>query len=269
MIVGISGGEYPTRGFLDAYDPETGARVWRFYTVPAPGEPGSETWPASSEVLARGGGGTWMTGSYDPELNLLYWGTGNPNPDYWGDGRKGDNLYTNSLVAIDADTGTLKWHYQFTPHDTHDWDSNHVPVLAEVTIGGAVAKWSWSRIATASSTCSIGAPGAARREAVHRHDVGARDRPRRPADRPERWQQGLPARSMGRDELQSAVVRSVAAAVLRHRARDLRDLRAAGAEDRPRPGVDGRRRARRSRKAHYGALRAIDAATGERRWEFR
>jgi alcohol dehydrogenase (cytochrome c) len=136
VIVGISGGEYPTRGFLDAYDPASGTRIWRFYTVPAPGEPGSETWPSSAEVLARGGGGTWMTGSYDPELNLLYWGTGNPNPDYWGDGRKGDNLYTNSIVALDARTGTIKWHYQFTPHDTHDWDSNHVPVLADLTIGG-------------------------------------------------------------------------------------------------------------------------------------
>lgn len=132
VIVGISGGEYPTKGFLDAYDPATGKRIWRFSTIPNPGERGSETWPASPDVLARGGGGTWMTGTYDPDLNLLYWGTGNPNPDYYGADRKGDNLYTNSIVAIDAATGTLKWHYQFTPHDLHDWDSNHVPVLADV-----------------------------------------------------------------------------------------------------------------------------------------
>jgi alcohol dehydrogenase (cytochrome c) len=136
VIVGISGGEYPTRGFLDAYDPQTGARRWRFYTVPAPGEPGSETWPASAEVLARGGAATWMTGTYDPELNLLYWGTGNPNPDYYGADRQGDNLYTSSLLALEPRTGTLKWHYQFTPHDTHDWDSNHVPVLADIALGG-------------------------------------------------------------------------------------------------------------------------------------
>jgi alcohol dehydrogenase (cytochrome c) len=140
VIVGISGGEYPTRGFLDAYDPATGRRAWRFYTVPAPGEPGSETWPADADVLARGGGGAWMTGSYDPELNLLYWGTGNPNPDYYGASRLGNNLYTNSLIAVDADSGTLKWHFQFTPHDTHDWDSNHIPVLAELTIAGAPRK---------------------------------------------------------------------------------------------------------------------------------
>lgn len=136
VIVGISGGDYPTRGFLDAYDPANGARIWRFYTVPDPGEPGSETWPASPVALARGGGGTWVTGTYDPELNTIYWGTGNPNPDYYGEDRKGENLYTCSLVAIDPDTGKLKWYYQFTPHDTHDWDSNHVPVLADVAIGG-------------------------------------------------------------------------------------------------------------------------------------
>jgi alcohol dehydrogenase (cytochrome c) len=136
IIVGISGGDYPTRGFLDAYEPASGRRIWRFYTVPSPGEPGSETWPDSPEQLARGGGGTWVTGSYDPELNTVYWGTGNPNPDYYGDDRHGDNLYTCALIALDPDTGQLKWHFQFTPHDLHDWDSNHVPVLADLTIGG-------------------------------------------------------------------------------------------------------------------------------------
>ena len=136
VIVGISGSDYPTRGFLDAYNPTDGTRAWRLYTVPRPGEPGSETWPNSAETFERGGGGTWVTGSYDPESNTLFWGTGNPNPDYNGDDRKGDNLYTCSLIAVDATTGKLKWHYQFSPHDTHDWDSNHVPVLAERTIGG-------------------------------------------------------------------------------------------------------------------------------------
>ena len=139
VITGNSGGDLPTRGFIDAYDAKTGKRVWRFYTIPAKGEPGSETW-SHEEVLPRGGGATWVTGTYDPELNLLFWGTGNPNPDYYGDERKGNNLYTASLVAIDADTGTLKWHYQFTPHDIHDWDSNHIPVLADLTIGGRARK---------------------------------------------------------------------------------------------------------------------------------
>ncbi|MEQ8406829.1 MAG: PQQ-dependent dehydrogenase, methanol/ethanol family [Gammaproteobacteria bacterium] len=140
VIVGISGGEYQTRGFIDAYDPETGEQLWRFNTIPGPGEPGSETWPDDPEVLAGGGGGTWMNGSFDPELNTLYWGVGNPNPDYYGDQRPGDNLYSNSLVALDPDTGELKWHYQFTPHDLNDWDSNHMPVLADIEWQGEPRK---------------------------------------------------------------------------------------------------------------------------------
>ncbi|HZM97488.1 MAG TPA: PQQ-dependent dehydrogenase, methanol/ethanol family [Vicinamibacterales bacterium] len=139
VITGNAGGDLPTRGFLDAYDAATGKRAWRFYTIPGPGEPGSETW-SDPDVLPRGGGATWMTGSYDPELNLIYWGTGNPNPDYYGGDRKGNNLYTASLIAIDADTGKLRWHFQFTPHDLHDWDSTHVPVLGDVTVGGQTRK---------------------------------------------------------------------------------------------------------------------------------
>jgi alcohol dehydrogenase (cytochrome c) len=139
VIIGNSGGDLPTRGFLDAYDAATGKRVWRFWTIPGPGEPGSETW-SDVAVLPRGGGATWMTGSYDPETNLIFWGTGNPNPDYYGLDRQGDNLYTASLIAVDADTGKLRWHFQFTPHDLHDWDSNHVPVVADVTIGGQTRK---------------------------------------------------------------------------------------------------------------------------------
>jgi alcohol dehydrogenase (cytochrome c) len=139
VIVGNSGGDLPTRGFIDAYEAKTGKRLWRFFVTPSPGEPGSETW-SDPEVMLRGGGATWVTGSYDPELNTIYWGTGNPNPDYYGGDRVGDNLYTASLVALDADTGKLKWHYQFTPHDLHDWDANHVPVLADVTIGGRARK---------------------------------------------------------------------------------------------------------------------------------
>jgi alcohol dehydrogenase (cytochrome c) len=138
LIVGIAGGEYANRGFLDAIDPADGKRIWRFWTVPAPGEPGAETWPV--DVLERGGAPTWLTGTYDPELNTLYWGTGNPNPDWDGDNRPGDNLYAASLIALDPDTGKLKWHFQFTPHDTHDWDANQVPVLADLTINGQPRK---------------------------------------------------------------------------------------------------------------------------------
>ena len=138
LIVGMAGGELATRGFLDAYSLDTGKRLWRFNTVPAPGEPGGDTWPAGH--FERGGGATWVTGSYDPELNLLYWGIGNPNPLFYGGIRNGDNLYTASVVALDADTGRLRWHFQYTPHDEHDWDSNQVQVLADLTIGGRARK---------------------------------------------------------------------------------------------------------------------------------
>jgi len=138
LIVGMAGGELATRGFLDAYSLETGKRLWRFNTVPAPGEPGGDTWPVGH--YERGGGPTWITGSYDPELNLVYWGVGNPNPDFYGGNRPGDNLYTASVVALDPDTGRLRWHFQYTPHDEHDWDSNQIQVLADLTIGGRARK---------------------------------------------------------------------------------------------------------------------------------
>ncbi len=134
IVVGISGGEYGIRGFLDAYDPKTGAQVWRFWTIPGKGEPGNDTWLGDS--WKTGAGATWVTGAFDPELNTLYWGTGNPGPDYDGDVRLGDNLYTNCLVALDPDTGKLKWHFQYTPHDLHDWDSNQVPILIDAKFGG-------------------------------------------------------------------------------------------------------------------------------------
>ena len=134
VIVGISGGEAGIRGYLDAYDAKTGKLVWRLHTVPSPGEPGSETWSGDSWV--HGAGATWLTGSYDPALKLLYWGTGNPGPDWNGDARKGDNLFTCSLLAIDVETGKMRWHFQFTPHDVHDWDANQIPVLVDAEFAG-------------------------------------------------------------------------------------------------------------------------------------
>jgi alcohol dehydrogenase (cytochrome c) len=138
VIVGIAGGEFGIRGFLDAYDAKTGRRLWRFWTIPGPGEPGHDTW--EGESWKTGGAPTWVTGTYDPALNLVYWGTGNPCPDHNGDHRAGDNLYSNSLVALDADTGALRWHFQYTPHDLHDWDSNQVPVLFDATVDGRPRK---------------------------------------------------------------------------------------------------------------------------------
>lgn len=139
VIAGISGGDLGLRGFLDAYHAETGERAWRFWTIPAPGEPGSETW-GDEEVLEKGCGATWLTGSYDPELDLLYWPTGNPCPDLAGDRRPGDNLYTNSVVALDPATGEMQWHFQFTPHDTHDWDAQEPLVLIDEQWRGAPRK---------------------------------------------------------------------------------------------------------------------------------
>jgi alcohol dehydrogenase (cytochrome c) len=138
VITGISGGEAGVRGFIDAYDAATGKRAWRFWTIPAPGEPGHETW--SGDAWKTGGGTTWVTGSYDPELNLVYWGIGNPAPDWNGDSRPGDNLYTCSVVALDADQGVLRWHFQFTPHDDHDWDATEIPVLVDAVVRGRARK---------------------------------------------------------------------------------------------------------------------------------
>ncbi len=138
VIVGTAGGEYGIRGFLAAYDAKTGKEAWRFYTVAGPGEPGRETWGGDS--WKTGGGSIWITGSYDPESNLTYWGVGNAGPDWNGDTRPGDNLYTSSVVALDADTGKLKWHYQFSPHDEFDYDATQVPVLADIRWQGSPRK---------------------------------------------------------------------------------------------------------------------------------
>ena len=138
VIAGVAGGEFGIRGFIAAWDANTGKELWRFYTVPGPGEPGSETW--SGDSWQHGGAPIWETGSYDPETNLTYWGTGNAGPDWNGDVRKGDNLYSSSVIALDPDTGKLKWHYQFSPHNEFDWDATQIPVLANIQFKGQPRK---------------------------------------------------------------------------------------------------------------------------------
>jgi alcohol dehydrogenase (cytochrome c) len=138
VIVGVGGGEYGIRGFVAAYDAKTGKEAWRFYTIPGPGEPGHDSW--RGDDWKYGSASVWVTGSYDPELNLTYWGVGNPGPDWNPAQRPGDNLYSDSVVALDADTGQLKWHFQFTPNDGYDYDSVQVPVLADITWQGAPRK---------------------------------------------------------------------------------------------------------------------------------
>jgi len=138
VVTGIAGGEFGIRGFLDAYNASTGTRDWRTYTIPGPDNPDNQSW--SGDSWRTGGSPTWITGSYDPELDLVYWGTGNPGPDYNGDVRIGDNLYADSALALDGDTGDLNWYFQFTPHDVHDWDAIQIPVLADLEVDGRVRK---------------------------------------------------------------------------------------------------------------------------------
>jgi alcohol dehydrogenase (cytochrome c) len=140
VIVGVSGDVTDVPGFLESVDPDTGAIQWKWNSTPEPGQPGSETWPKDSDAIRHGGGMTWMTGTYDPALNLLYWGIGNPNPVLAGEGRLGDNLYTCSIVALNPDTGKLVWYFQPSPHDVHDWDAVQTPVLIDADFKGKQRK---------------------------------------------------------------------------------------------------------------------------------
>ena len=134
VVVGSSGGDDGVRGFLAAFDAQSGKELWRFWTIPGPGEFGNDSWPG--DAYLHGGGTAWMPGTYDQELNTLYWGTGNPSPDYDGSVRPGDDLYTSCLLALDPDTGKLKWYFQFTPHDLHDYDAEQTPVLVDANFEG-------------------------------------------------------------------------------------------------------------------------------------
>jgi alcohol dehydrogenase (cytochrome c) len=138
VLVGTSGGDDGVRGFVAAYDAETGKEAWRFWTIPGPGEPGSESWPG--DLYMHGCGTTWMPGTFDPELNTIYWGTSNPCPDFDGDPRPGDDIYTDSVLALDPDTGKLKWFFQFTPHDLYDYDATETPVLIDDIYAGQPRK---------------------------------------------------------------------------------------------------------------------------------
>jgi alcohol dehydrogenase (cytochrome c) len=138
VIVGTSGGDDGVRGFVSAFDADSGKLAWRFWTIPAPGERGSESWPGTSYL--RGGGTTWMPGTFDPELNTLFWGTSNPAPDFDGSPRPGDDLYTDCVLALDPDTGKLKWHFQFTPHDLYDYDATETPVIVDAEYQGEPRK---------------------------------------------------------------------------------------------------------------------------------
>ena len=138
VVTGIAGGEYGIRGFIDSYDAITGDLDWRADTIPGPDHPDNQTWAGDS--WRTGGSASWITGAYDPDLDLVYWGTGNPGPDWNGDVRMGDNLYSDSAMALNMETGGLEWYFQFTPHDEHDWDAIQVPILADLQMGGEPRK---------------------------------------------------------------------------------------------------------------------------------
>lgn len=139
VLVGVGGDAMDVPGFLESRDPETGDVQWRWNSEPGAGEPESQTWP-NAAAREHGGGMTWLPGTYDPELNLIYWGTGNPNPVYAGQGREGSNLWTCSIVALNASTGKLAWYFQASPHDTHDWDNVETPVLFDAVLNGQPRK---------------------------------------------------------------------------------------------------------------------------------
>ena len=274
VIVGVAGGEYGIRGFIDAYDVKTGARAWRFYTIPGPGEAGNDTWAGDS--WKTGGASVWVTGAYDPDLNLLYYGIGNPGPDYHSESRKGDNLYSDSIVALDADTGKLRWHYQFTPHDLHDWDATEVPVLAEVTIGGQLRKvvmlanrnGFFYTLDRANGQLLVAKPFVVTTWAK---EVGADGRPvLLPGNVPDEkgsltcpdvtgatnfW----PPTYDPAQRLFFVNAREVCATFYAWRQEYVPGERFTGG---------AAQRARGAEYRAYGALRALDPATGERRWEF-
>ena len=273
VVVGISGGETGIRGFVDAYDAMTGKQAWRFWTIPGPGEAGHETW--SGESWKTGGGATWVTGSYDPELKLVYWGVGNPGPDWNGDVRSGDNLYTCSLVALDGDTGRLRWYFQFTPHDTHDWDATHIPVLFDGEISGrqrklvAIANRNAFYYVLDRSTGEFLA-GRAYAKQTWAHGLDAKGRPIR-APNSEPTEKGAliwpnlngatiwfsPSYNPQTDLLYVAV-REVGAVYFKRDAEYKEGTFYAGGGENELPADDA-----------SGAIRALNARTGEMRWEFK
>ena len=275
VIVGAAGGEYGIRAFIDAYDAATGKRAWRFYTVPGPGEPGNDTWAGDS--WKTGGASVWVTGAYDAEQNLLMYGIGNPGPDYHSDSRKGDNLYSNSLVALDADTGKLRWHYQFTPHDVHDWDATEVPILADLTIGGQPRKvvmfanrnGFYYTLDRTNGKLIVAKPFVTTTWAK---EIGADGRPVLiPGHTPdEKGEVTCPDLTGGTNFWQPSF--DPATRLFFVNAREVcMTYYAWKPEYKPGERFTGGagQRVRGSESPAYGALRAIDPATGERKWEFK
>ncbi len=261
IVVGVSGGDSGKRGFVAAYAAATGEELWRFYTIPAKGEPGSETW---GEVdVEWGGGATWLSGTFDPELNLLYWTTGNPWPDFYGGERKGDNLYSASLVALDADTGKLKWYFQFTPHDTHDWDAQAWPVLMDMPLSGTRAQTGGAcqsqRLLLRARSHHRRVPA---RHTVRRAQLGQGHRRQRPADCDARYRsdarrQARVSQRARRIQLDVALLQSGDGPVLRADARGLRRLQQLDEKRRADEGLRRRPAPRHPATGNFICVRSI------------
>jgi len=272
VVVGMAGAEYGVRGFIDAYDAQTGKRSWRFFTTAGPDDPGHSTWRGTDpKAWEKGGGSTWASGAYDPELNLVYWGTGNAGPDYDGSAREGDNLYTASIVALDADTGRLRWHYQFTPHDVWDWDSTQNPVLADLTIGGQLRKAVMFANRNGFFYVLDRATGQLIRakpfiETSWAKEVQANGRPMLlPNSIPsEEGTRVCPDQSGGTNWMPPSFDKSLG--LLFVTARESCGIFYTWKDD-YNPG-DSFRGGAVQRVSQYAALRAMDAATGEKRWDF-
>jgi alcohol dehydrogenase (cytochrome c) len=285
VLVGVAGGEYGIRGFLAAYQATTGKENWRFYTVPGPGEAGHDTW--WGESWKHGGAPIWLTGSYDPNLNLTYWGVGNPGPDYYGDARSGTNLYSNSVVALNPDTGKIKWHFQFTPHDEMDYDAVQVPVLVDMDWRGRARKLMlWANrngffyvLDRASGEFLLGKPFAKLTWAVGLDEQG---RPIRNADviptvEGTRIYPGLkgatnwysPSYSPRTNLFYIPTWENYYAVFNKFSVDYQNGQRYAGGTTRsPVPTLRPETVNTRSEDDGYGAVRAVDPRTGERKWEY-
>ena len=273
IITGMAGGEFGVRGFIDAYDAKTGKRAWRFNTIPAKGEPGNETW--EGESWKTGSATTWVTGVYDPETNTVYWGTGNPGPDWNGDVRKGDNLYSDCLIALDPDTGAKKWHFQYTPHDVNDWDSTQTPILADAMVKGQPRKMVvlanrngfYYALDRVTGKFIAGRPYVKQTWANGLDEAG---RPMRAAEHGAvRGGYAVVAESRRRVQLVQLDLQPEDRSLLceregggGHLSQGRRRIQGRRSVQRRRPaGLQGRRA--------YGAVRALEVATGKLRWEYK
>ncbi len=291
VIVGTAGGEFGIRGFIAAYNASTGKEMWKFYTIPGPGEPGHESWGGDSWM--HGGASVWVTGSYDPELNATYWGIGNPGPDWNGDKRPGDNLYSDCVVALDADTGKLKWYFQFTPHDDFDYDAVQVPVLADINWPGRdgrpqprkVMLWGnrngfFYTIDRTTGQFLVGKPFVKVTWAKGLDEAG---RPMRVngVEPSEGGTDIYPSQTGGTNWWSPSFsprtgLFYVSAWENVHGSFQKNDgpfeegkRYVGGAVDPTRVGIRGPQVTKKSEEDGYGAVRAIDPKTGERKWEFR